>query len=354
MLAISLGLLVAVGLPLWQPLMLAAVLASLLGGLHERLTARLRGRPGIAAWLLTLGVVVLVLLPVASIAWLGVQQASAAIDFVKEGLRSGRLPHLADHLPQPLSTWAHDGLARLPEHLGRLNASLLSPEKGMATAAVVGGALSYGVQLFLRAFLMLIAMWFLLVDGDRLVAWLVRAAPLHHGQAERLLREFAVTSRAVLGSMLVSAVSQGAAAAIGFLIAGVQQPVFFGLLTFFASFVPAVGTGAVGLPVAAMLLVTGHPVAGAFLIAWTLLVVGLIDNLFKPLIIRGRVPIHGAIIFFALLGGMALLGPVGLIVGPLAVTFFTTMVHLGQTATEVVIPLDEPLSRLLEDEEARH
>jgi predicted PurR-regulated permease PerM len=335
--------LIAVGLPLWQPLLLAAVLSTALRNLHAWLTARLHGRRGIAAWICVLGVVVLVLVPVAAISWLGIAQAGAAVEFVKDAVRTHKLAHLADKLPQPAGQWESQGLEKLPDNLAEFSRGVLTPEKGVATAAVLGGALSWGAQIFVRSFLMLIALWFLLVEGESLVTWLVAAAPLHEGQAARLIGEFAVTSRIVLGSMLISAVSQGAAATLGFVLAGVPQPVFFGLLTFFASFVPAVGTGAVGLPIAAILALAGHPVSALFLVAWTLLVVGLIDNLFKPMLIRGRVPIHGALIFFALLGGLALLGPTGLIVGPLALTFFVTMVHMGQAqGTRVELTPEEP------------
>jgi predicted PurR-regulated permease PerM len=349
LLALSLILLAAIGLPLWEVLLLAAVVASALHRVHERLAARLRGKRGPAAWIVIFGVVVLVLLPVAAVVWLAVQQASAAVDFIREALESGRLPHLADSLPGPVGRWARDALAHFPEHLKNLNAQLITPEKGGAAVAALGGALSTGARMFIKSFLTLIALYFLLVDGPRLRDWLVAVAPLPDGRAEKLLREFGVVSKSVLGSMLVSALSQGTAATIGFLIASVPQPFFFGLLTFFMSFVPSIGTGAVGLPIAAMLLLTGHVAGGIFIAAWTLLVVGLIDNLFKPLFIKGKVQIHGAVIFFSLLGGLSLLGPVGLIVGPLVISFFLAMVRMGAPTEESVMVVPEDAAVALEE-----
>jgi predicted PurR-regulated permease PerM len=328
LLSASLLLLAAVGLPLWEPLLVAAVLAAALRGLHRRLAALLWGRRAIAAWLLLFGVVLLVLLPIATVTWQGVEQAHAAVEFIGDALRSGRLPHLADELPGPFGSVIQDELRHLPETLDRLRKTYLTPESGVATAAVLGGAVSWGVRLFVKALVMLIALYFLLLDGEDLIAWLGAVLPLPEGQAARLLGDFALMSRSVLGSMLVSSLSQGTAATIGFLIARVPQPFFFGLLTFFMSFVPSIGTGVVGLPIAAILVLAGHVAAGVFLAAWTLLVVGLVDNLFRPLIIKGRVQVHGAVIFFSLLGGLSLLGPVGLLVGPLAVSFFLAMVHM--------------------------
>jgi len=335
LLGLSLVLVIAVGLPLWEPLLIAAVLSAALRPLHTRLSAKLRGKRGLTAWILVLGVVILVLIPITAVAWIGIAQASAAVGFVRSAIEHGSLPRLADSLPGKVGGLVRSTLEHLPQTLDKLNTDLFTPEKGVATVSALGGAVSAGAQIFLKSFLMLIALYFLLVDGEKLHAWLVDAAPLQDGQAARLMNDFAVTSKSVLGSMLVSAVSQGTAATIGFFIARVPQPFFFGLLTFFMSFIPSVGTGAVGLPIAAMLLLTGHTAAGIFLIAYTLLVVGLIDNLFKPLFIKGRVQIHGAVIFFSLLGGLALLGPAGLIVGPVAVSFFLAMVRMKKKALDL-------------------
>jgi predicted PurR-regulated permease PerM len=77
-------------------------------------------------------------------------------------------------------------------------------------------------------------------------------------------------------------------------------------------------------------LLLGKTGAGIFLAIWAALVVGLVDNLLKPLLMKGGMRLHGAIVFFALVGGVIWFGPVGLIAGPLAVTFFLAMVRLGQ------------------------
>ena len=87
------------------------------------------------------------------------------------------------------------------------------------------------------------------------------------------------------------------------LIARVPHPVFFGLLTFVAAFIPSIGTTIVALPVALLMLALGHPWAAFFLALWGLLVVGLIDNVVKPLLIQGGVQLDAAALFFALIGG---------------------------------------------------
>jgi predicted PurR-regulated permease PerM len=177
--------------------------------------------------------------------------------------------------------------------------------------------------------MMVIAVFFLLGDGPVLVAWVARVAPLPDGQVLEILTDFRSVSVAVLSSSFATAGAQALAALVGFLLAGAPQPLFFTLVTFVMAFVPALGAASVVLATAVMLFFTGHSGAAAFLALWGILVVGLIDNLVKPLLMKGRVEIHGALIFFALLGGLATFGPVGLVAGPLILSFFLTIVRIA-------------------------
>jgi len=137
-------------------------------------------------------------------------------------------------------------------------------------------------------------------------------------------------SRSVLGSTVITAGVQAVAATVGYLIVQVPHAVFFGLATFFCAFIPAVGTALVVLPLAGLLFLQGHPWKAVFLLAWAILVVGTIDNLLKPFLIRGGVRLPAAVIFLSLFGGIVLFGPLGFIAGPLIVTFFLSMLKLGR------------------------
>ena len=95
--------------------------------------------------------------------------------------------------------------------------------------------------------------------------------------------------------------------------------VVFTAITFVIAFIPAIGAGSVCLVAAGLILLTGHPYMALFLAIWALTAVALIDNVIKPFLIKDDVELHGAIVFFALLGGLAMFGAIGLLVGPLAV-----------------------------------
>jgi predicted PurR-regulated permease PerM len=152
--------------------------------------------------------------------------------------------------------------------------------------------------------------------------------PLRKKQTLTLLTDFRKVTVAVLVSSIATSAIQAAVAFIGYLLARVPNPIFFGFVTFLVGLVPAVGAGAVTLGAAGILFLSGHQGAALFLAIWGILFVGLADNVVKPYLIRGGIELHGAIVFFSLVGGLAYFGPVGLLAGPLIVSFFIAVVHM--------------------------
>jgi predicted PurR-regulated permease PerM len=114
------------------------------------------------------------------------------------------------------------------------------------------------------------------------------------------------------------------------LISSVPHPIFFATVTFFVAFIPAVGAGGMCLLAAVLLLAMGKTWMALFLALWGVFVVGMVDNIIKPLLVKRGLHMHGAIVFFALLGGLAVFGTVGLIAGPLIVSLFLALVRIYQ------------------------
>jgi predicted PurR-regulated permease PerM len=121
---------------------------------------------------------------------------------------------------------------------------------------------------------------------------------------------------------------------IGYLIAGVPKPWLFAVVTFFMSFVPAIGAGGTSFVATLILLATGKIGMAIFLGIWGTVAVALSDNLVKPLLAKDAAHMHGAVLFFALVGGMAAFGAIGLIVGPLIVSFLLTLVRLRRRSSQ--------------------
>ena len=320
--------------PLATALFMATVLAVVLWPVYRKLAARLGNRPRVSASLVVLGVVLLLVAPVAALSAFVVKEGSEGLKFVATMLRSEGMTGLVEKLPGPLEEWAAEGLARVPERweprgLDRRAAEEVKVE-GAQTAAAVGVAARATGSLIFQTVMMLIAFYFLLLHGDELVAWLDGVLPLPHRQTRELLIEFKTVSYAVVVSTVVTAAVQTVAALVGFYIARVPYPLFFASVTFFVAFIPAIGAASICLLAALILFTTDHPYMALFLGIWGLAVVGLVDNLVKPLLLRSGMKMSGALVFFALIGGLATFGTAGLLIGPLAVAFFLALLRIYQ------------------------
>jgi predicted PurR-regulated permease PerM len=316
--------------PLATALFLAVVLAGVLWPVHRRLTARLWKRATLSAGVLVLGIVILILGPLVAFSTFAIKEGADGLRFLSGTLRSEGVTGLVDRLPGPLQRVAHLALQRLPSESDELARKLQEQvtAQGGKAAAAVGAALSATGALVFQLVMMLIALYFLLIQGEELVGWLDRTSPLQPGQTRELLFEFKKVSYAVIVSTVITAAVQAAAALVGYLITRVPNPIFFAGVTFFVAFIPALGAASVCLLAALLLFVTGHPYAAIFLAAWGVLVVGLVDNVVKPLLIRAGMEMAGALVFFALVGGIGAFGAVGLLVGPLVVASFLTLLRM--------------------------
>jgi predicted PurR-regulated permease PerM len=175
---------------------------------------------------------------------------------------------------------------------------------------------------------MLIAFFFFLTDGRSLTRWVGESLPLRRGQFIELLEEFRRTSVSVLVSTVATAGIQTGTALVAYLIARVPNTIFITLLTFIIALIPSVGGASVVVVVGLVQIATGEPLWGALLVGWGLVVVSLVDNFARPLLLKGGMELHGGIVFFALLGGLGVWGTVGLILGPLVVTFLISVLRL--------------------------
>jgi predicted PurR-regulated permease PerM len=323
-------LMAAVAFPLWRPLLIAAVLAGVLSPLYEGAVRRLGGRRSLGAALFTAATIVLILIPLALLAMIAVREAVSAVGLIRTTIASEGVEGLIARAPDSIEGWLHQLEKQLPSQIDRAQSQFGAG--GRWALGAVSGALAVLARFGFKLAMMLIAYFFLLRDGHGLVDWLCEATPLPPGRVRQLMREFRTVARSVLGANFITGAAQAAIATGGFFIARAPSPIFFGLLTLFASLIPSVGTAIVTLPVAGLMLVLGHKWAALFLALWALVVVGLIDNLLRPILIRGGVQLHGALIFFSLIGALATFGAVGLFLGPLALVFFLATVRTSRQA----------------------
>ncbi|MFL5290743.1 MAG: AI-2E family transporter [Myxococcales bacterium] len=313
--------------PFRAPLFLAVVLAAVFQRPFERTSAFLRGRRKLASAVLTLGVFFAIVLPFASIAAFAVRESLVGLDYLRSelgvtnvtDLKSGQLPPRAEAAINRTLGVVHlnrqqvqEGITRVSEEIRTAAPELLASSGRAAFHTVV----------------MLIALYFLLLEGRVLIEWLGTVSPLQARQTHELLTEFRKVSNASVVGSVVSALGQGILTAIGFAITGVPHALFFGLLTAIASFVPVVGTAIVWVPAVLLLGATGHMTGAIVLAAWCLVFVIGGEHVGKPLLLRGQVEMHTGLVFLSLLGGLEVFGLLGIIIGPLIVSFFLALMRM--------------------------
>lgn len=323
---LALGLTALLVKPFWVAFVLAAVVAAALRRPMEWLSRHLRGRRSLAAAVLTLGVLVLAVLPFAGLGAMLVKQVIEGIEWLRTTVQSEGVWGLVERLPGPIQEAAEELIRAFPRPQEELQR--LAGRQGGQAAAAVGGVLAATGTAIFQVTMMLIALFFFLVDGARLLDWIDARVPLRPGQFRALMEDFRQTSISVLVATIGTAAIQTATAVVGYLIAQAPNVLFLALATFVLALIPAVGGSFMVVAVALLLLATGHPVAGVFLAIWGLVVVSLSDNVARPYLLKGGMALHGGIVFFALLGGLAVFGGVGLVLGPLILTFLVAVIRL--------------------------
>jgi predicted PurR-regulated permease PerM len=304
-----------------MPVFWAAVLATVFFPLHRRYVARLGGRQSLAALATMLTIVVLVVVPLGLV---GLAMAREAIQ-LHESIVGGTIDLQAPlRFLRELTPLASDYLGRFGLDMGGLG-QRLSTAAVAVTQFLASRALDFG-QDVLRVtalfFLMLYVLFFFLRDGHRLVATLIRVLPLGDARERQLLTKFAEVSAATLKGTLVVGVVQGAIGGVLFWILGVPAPVFWGALMAVFSVLPAVGPGLVWVPAAVVLLVRGDIVKGIVLIAGGVVLIGLVDNVLRPLLVGRSTQMPDYLVLLSTLGGIAVFGVSGFVIGPVLAAFF--------------------------------
>jgi predicted PurR-regulated permease PerM len=329
LLALAVALTIYVVWPFRAPLFLAAVLAAAFQPLLARTERLLKGRRRLAGALLTLLVFGAIVAPIASILAFIAQEITRGLTWVRDSLGVQSTGDLSLSRVPPQAQHAIDSILSTL-HLSREQLQAFA-EKAVDYAQAVGPALlGASVGALASTFIMLAALFFLLVDGRHLIRVLGRVSPLQAAQTEELLQEFANVSSATLVGAALTAVVQALLATIAFAVARVPHAVFLGIATLVASFVPVIGTALVWIPAALLLALTGHMTAAVFVAAWCAVLLTAADNVVKPLAMRGKVEMHTGLVFLGLLGGITMFGLLGIIAGPLVIAFLLALLRMHE------------------------
>ncbi len=177
-------------------------------------------------------------------------------------------------------------------------------------------------------FLTLIATFYFFRDGATITKYLVKLSPLKDGEDSFILDRLATSVRSVaLGTVLVALI-QGILTSVGLWFFGFDRAILWGVVASIGALVPGVGTAVVFVPAFFYLIAIESYFKASGVAIWALLAVGLIDNILGPYLMSRGNPLHPFVILLSVLGGIALMGPIGFILGPVIASLFTVLVEL--------------------------
>jgi predicted PurR-regulated permease PerM len=320
--------------PFFGAILWGAILTMLFAPLHTRLQLSLGWRPTWSAMATTFTVFVVVILPLLVITSSLLQEATTLYAMVNTGdIDFGEtFKRVADGLP----IWVRQLLEA--SGLANLNAvqqkiTYLFREGSQALAVQLLGLGQSTVHLVISFFVMMYLLFFLLRDGEKLFVRIKRSIALPVHQQDELFEKFVQVVRATVKGDLLVAVLQGALGGLAFWALDIRAPLVWGVLMAVVSLLPAVGAAIVWVPVAIYLLASGSFWQGIALIAFGTLVIGLVDNILRPILVGQDTKMPEYLVLFSTLGGLEVFGPNGFVLGPVIAAMFMAVWDISAKST---------------------
>ncbi|ART82127.1 AI-2E family transporter [Oceanisphaera profunda] len=307
--------------PFWGAIFWACAISIIFHPMQERLRKHLGDKPNRVALLTLLICVVIVVLPIFLI----------ATAFAQEGLALYQRVDKGEINPSEWLEQIRNAFPTIPQWFDRLGIDLGSVRESIAKGAASTGklmaekALGAGQITFsfiMNSALMLYLTFFLLRDGRTLIELMIKALPLGDARERKLFTKFAEVTRATVKGNLVVAIVQGALGGFIFWALSLPSPILWAVVMAFLSLIPAVGAGIVWLPVAIYLYATGDWVSATILVSFGALVIGMADNVLRPLLVGRDTKLPDYLVLFSTLGGISLMGINGFVIGPLIAALF--------------------------------
>jgi len=322
------GLFIYIAWPFVLPVVMGAIIATLFTPWLKRWRSKGLSHH-FGALLLTLGITLLLILPAGFLSFIAAKSAFQQLQAFKDSPASGGdllETILANPRVHSILEWITsyfpvqmDSLVETGQDLVRGVGTHLADALGQVFSHLPGAILGIAISV--------VSVFFFLVDGPLLVAFVRKNSFFSPSETDQGLRMLSGVCRSVILATLVSGAAQASLETIVCASSGIPNTALIGLLVFIASFVPIIGSSPITLGVAAQQLITGHSVKGIVLLVAALVVIGL-DNVIRPWFLRGSANLHPLLAFIATLGGLQMLGFVGVFIGPIIAALFLLVLDI--------------------------
>ncbi|MDD4073168.1 MAG: AI-2E family transporter [Desulfobacterales bacterium] len=315
---------------------LAGIFSALSLPLYRRFVKGFRGRRRWAAAACILLIVFVVLIPLTGLLGIVTSQAikvgETARPWVEHQLSEpDNISNFLKTVPfiDRVEPYRNQILTKAGEMVGHVSTFLIN-----RLSSVTLGTVNFLFMLFV----MLYAMYFFLLDGDKLIFKILYYLPLEDRDEQRILDRFTSVTRATLKGTAVIGILQGALAGLAFAAAGIPSAVFWGAIMAVLSIIPNIGSAIVWVPAAIILAATGHVAKAIGLALFCAIIVGSMDNLLRPVLVGKDTQMHELMIFLGTLGGIFMFGMVGIITGPIIAALFVTIWDIYGVAFKDILP----------------
>jgi predicted PurR-regulated permease PerM len=316
-------------IPFLHTIILACIFSALLHPVYYKILPFARGNPWIASGITLLLLVVLVCVPLTFFTMQLIPQASATISRLTQWLGSSQMDALMKEKVSPVLDWLNSEISWIDLNIEDARASILrmSREAGQIMLSWGTGFVVDSLNVAVNFLLMLLIMFFLLIDGEGMIQTIKDLTPLREEQEDNIIYNLRRMSKAVfMGGFLVAGL-QGFVGGIGLAIVGMPA-LFLGTLMVFAALVPILGTALVWAPSVLYLWVYGEGKAAIFLLLWCGILVTSVDSFLRPVLIRGKSKTSLLFLFMSILGGIKAFGALGIVYGPLILSFVGVMLGI--------------------------
>jgi predicted PurR-regulated permease PerM len=297
----------------------ALVLAVLAYPLHERIRRRIKWK-SVAAGLSVVAVTLVIALPATLVVRQAGVEAATSMNAVRKLASADRWKLAIERFPRlaPLREWVER----------EVNIEKQVDEASTQVAKGVKNVLQRLVDIGIATLITLFLLFYFLRDEQRILGTLAKLVPLAPAEAELVRRDVRDAISAIVFGTLVVAVVQGALGGAMFWLLGLPAPILWGSIMAVLAILPLFGAALVWIPAALFLALDGDWGKAILLTAWGTIVVGLIDNLLLPLLVKNRLRVHTVLVFIAVLGGLFAFGATGAVLGPLILALALALVEI--------------------------
>jgi len=330
---ITLGVLIICALllhPFFSAIVGAIVLAVITQRPYDWLTSKIRSR-SLCSAITLVAIILAVIIPTFFLAQKLGEQALSTINAFRNGAHQEKITSFIANRPALAS--------RIEEFTASIDINNAARNAAAYVGGNIAGFLGHSVRIITQLVVMLFLFFFLLRDRALALTSLRSLLPLHEDESTELLTRVGDTILATALGRLTMAAVQGVLAGLAFWVLGVPGVILWAFTLAACAMIPAFGSFLVWGPVAIYLGLTGHWGKAALLGLWGAFIVSTIDNILYPILVGSHLRAHTATILLSILGGIAVFGPIGIVLGPVLFTLASTLLDIWHTRTTTQLPL---------------